>query len=107
MGKRRERLLRDPPKSFAEAMDAMHQGLDRVAAAGLSIGEHVVQFISPAEASVLAVYLGDLLGEPSIDNADLRGLVQRHQSNWGVPTSTVREFLEELRAAAMKRYQHA
>lgn len=68
---RRERLLREPDAAFIEAMRLMHQDLNHVEAAGIAIGDHLMEFMAPAGAASLVVYLDNLLGEPSIDNSAL------------------------------------
>lgn len=102
----RDRLLRHPDAAFVEAMRLMHQDLNRVDAAGLGIGDHLMTFMAPEMARSLVTYLDGLLADPLIDNSDLRALAGRHQTNWGIPSPKVRGFLVDLRVAAERRVEN-
>jgi hypothetical protein len=93
-----QRLLREPPKAFRMAVDALHQDSHYDLETGMTLAEIVAEGTYGVDHRALYDYVDALLTEPTIDDADLRALFNRNCSSWAIQTSDARVTFEEVRA---------
>jgi hypothetical protein len=96
---RAQRLLREPPEAFRVAVGGLHQDSHHGFDAGATLAELVATSTYRVDQRVLFAYVDSLLTEPMIDDTDLRALLNRHCTAWGVRTKDARPIFEEVRAA--------
>ncbi len=103
------KLLRDPPEAFRLAMTGLHQDIDLICgAAGTSRAQHVVDFVSKSDFGHLANYLDALLSNEAVSSADLKGLINRHDTCVSLRKATdARQFREALRDELRTRSSEA
>jgi hypothetical protein len=96
-----ERLLREPPDAFRLAMGGLHQDMDIFCIKdGLTPGRYVAGFVHPKDHAALGEYLGALLTNERISNADIKGLINRHDTDFKFrKAGDAREFIIALRDA--------
>jgi len=93
------KLLRDPPEAFRLAMTGLHQDIDIICHKdGVTRAQHVADFVSKSDFAKLASYLDALLIDECVTNADLKGLINRHDTCVSFRRAReAREFLTSLR----------
>ena len=103
------KLLREPPEAFRLAMTGLHQDIDVICAAeGTTRAQHVSDFVSTSDFGSLANYLDTLLSNEAVSSADLKGLINRHDTCLSFrKAGDARLFLESLRDELRTRSSEA
>jgi len=82
-------LLRDPPEAFRLAMQGLHQDIDVICEAeGITRAQHMIDFVGTKGYPELQRYLNAILSDDRISNADLKGLLNRHDTDVHVRKSS-------------------
>jgi hypothetical protein len=91
------KLLREPPDAFRLAMGGLHQDVD-IVRENRTRAQYCAGFVHPKDRAALSAYLSALLSDERVLSADLKGLINRYDTDFKFRRSSdAREFLVEMR----------